>query len=120
MEDYGCKKFDWFSLMLTRYIVPFEFTHKRSIDFYRTKARRLNNLYLSNNKELISSYFHEEINNSEFSEYVKDDIRAEINACDLEQLKAKLYECANVVYQLYLSTTIDKMDFSKSYTPPKS
>jgi hypothetical protein len=102
MGDKNTNEPDIVSIASLSYLLPYGLTYDQIVSFYRNKARRINNLYLSNNKDLITSYFIEEMYKSEISYYDLDDAKELLFTYDIEQLKYKLALCANLVYRFYL------------------
>jgi hypothetical protein len=104
MADLGCKPLDLRTLMCYRYCLPFGLSITEVLNFYRTKVRRLDNLYRSKDKKLITSYFIEEINNSQYAGFVKEELYNEVYSYDLEKLMKEVEVCANIICTYYLVT----------------
>jgi hypothetical protein len=118
MGDMDCKELDVVDITSLNFLLPFGYSYSKVLSFYRDHARRINNLYLSNDKELITSYFVGEMERTELSRYDVEDAKVELFSYDLEQLKEKLVLCANLVYRFYL---LKKTGYSttESYSPKK-
>jgi hypothetical protein len=102
MVDTNFGETDVVGITTLNYLIPFGYSYSRVLSFYRDRARRLNNLYLSNNKQLITSYFVEELDKTDLSYYILDIAKEKLFNYNIDQLKEKLTLCANLLYRFYL------------------